>query len=195
MTPHATVRKALADRLDDYAKTCDLRRGSWLAHGADCRDAATALRALSLPPPATQIGGGVTDEAMAHRNSMVLIRNAVVMAIAFLGRDEGSDRMTTTVPQIIQTLANADVEVRRLLAAPQRSVAREVIAQIIRDKLGNWSFDINEALPELAIKDAADAILALSPTELHEGGKGKLTCNHDGVNSETLPDFAPSRPR
>jgi hypothetical protein len=49
-------------------------------------------------------------------NSLVLIRNAVVMAIAFLGRDAGSDRAETTTPQIIKALANADTEVRRVLA-------------------------------------------------------------------------------
>jgi hypothetical protein len=37
----------LADRLEDFAETCDFRGGSWLQHGADCRTAASLVRAAA----------------------------------------------------------------------------------------------------------------------------------------------------
>lgn len=55
------------------------------------------------------------EPAIAQRNSMVLVRNAIVMAIAFLGRDAGTERMETTLPQITTMLSNADAEIRRLI--------------------------------------------------------------------------------
>jgi hypothetical protein len=65
---------------------------------------------------------------VAWRNSCVLIRNAVVMAIAFLGRDAGTSRAQVTTPQIIEALSNADKEVRWLIdhAAPPSAPDGEV---------------------------------------------------------------------
>ncbi len=77
--------------------------------------AIAVLRAVLFAPRQCSEASG--DAAIADRNSLVLIRNAVVMAIAFLGRDAGTGRMETTLPQIVKTLSNADTEVRRLIDA------------------------------------------------------------------------------
>jgi hypothetical protein len=54
----------------------------------------------------------------AMREALVLAREEMVLAIAFLGRDVGTDRQTQTLHQIIARLATADKAARKALSAP-----------------------------------------------------------------------------
>ena len=83
--------------------------------------------ALATPSPSGEIN------AVAERNSLVLIRNAIVLAIAFLGRDSGTDRSEHTTPQIIKMLSNADGEVRRLIDTPSGDQTREALEVLAAD--------------------------------------------------------------
>ena len=87
-------------------------------HKASTHEAVRKIEALGREKSNIETTLSVAEASLAEAlKGFEDARQEIVLAITFLGRDNGTGRMDTTVPQLIDRLATADADIRRRLAA------------------------------------------------------------------------------
>ena len=127
MTEAKNGLAALADRCNAAASPD--QSGYYGPLSGLLRECETVLRLAASPP--------------AMKEALALARSEIVLAIAFLGRDKGTDRINGTIDSLIARLVKADAAALASLDAPAKEAAAPD-AWVVQLKYGpdRWSGDM-----------------------------------------------------
>ena len=123
----------------------------WFDWSNNDQDAVHAIDQLRLALAALSPGTGAGGEM---RTALENARLELVLAISFLGRDAGSDRLQKTITTLIDRFHKADDAIRAVLASPSGTGAAEPVALANALEKSDWSNTTigNKALIQNAIR-------------------------------------------